>query len=97
MFVGLTSLIAMRAHKKVRPYGHNKVSDTGFSLDSRDITVMTITPLLVSLYPPFNNQTNTVFPSARIDQVYNDILTCLNFCLLRIRIFTILKLIFVMR
>lgn len=74
MFVGLTSLIAMRAHKKVRPYGHNKVStlDTGFSLDSRDITVMTITPLLVSLYPPFNNQTNTVFPSARIDQVYND-------------------------
>lgn len=97
MFVGLPSLIAMRAHKKVRPYGHNKVSDTGFSLDSRDITVMTITPLLVSLYPPFNNQTNTMFPSARIDRVYNGIFTCLNFRLLRIGIFTILKLIFVTR
>lgn len=88
MFAGLPSLIAMRAHKKVRPYGHNKVSDTGFSLDSRDITVMTITPLLVSLYPPFNNQTNIVFPRLR---VYNAILTCFNFCLLRIKIFTIFE------
>lgn len=46
MFAGLPPLIAERACKKARPYGHNKVPDAGFSLDSRDITVMSITPLL---------------------------------------------------